>query len=445
MLDIYIPEHFYQEKKYTMHVLTEVLLKLPVQFSMSKDADVHITVPGKGDIAIKDGFFSNFDNDVSYLKASNIPSLPMFLAHEFATEKNLPFFFGNNKFEKKGNQVVIYADIVSTVFFLLSRWEEHVRPERDKFRRFPGHLSFLQRHKLHYRPIVNETAFFLLNVLKSIGFAYDDSSLPPFEIKPTHDVDHMLRFNGLKKTLKTIAGDIVLRKNPGEMMRSVKKARNVHRNKQADPFDCFDFLMDMAEKNNLRSTFYFIPAIRGEADFHYDIHSEIIKNKIDRITKRGHNIGIHASTNAAGNPEQFGVELARLNDIVGNISEGRHHYLLLSVPETWQMWNDAGLKRDLSMCYENDGGFRCGIASEFPVYDVINRKQLKLYEQPTTVMEQALKRSSGGLNDFRDRFLTLKATVKKYHGQFVFLWHQDNFKRYEWRNYAALYKELVSY
>jgi hypothetical protein len=37
MLDIYIPEHFYQEKKYTMYVLTEVLLKLPVQFIMSND------------------------------------------------------------------------------------------------------------------------------------------------------------------------------------------------------------------------------------------------------------------------------------------------------------------------------------------------------------------------------------------------------------------------
>jgi hypothetical protein len=86
MLDIYIPEHFYQEKKYTMYVLTEVLLKLPVQFSMSNDADVHISVPGKGDIAIKDGFFSGFDNDVSYLKASSLPSLPMFLSHEFTTD-----------------------------------------------------------------------------------------------------------------------------------------------------------------------------------------------------------------------------------------------------------------------------------------------------------------------------------------------------------------------
>jgi hypothetical protein len=445
MLDIYIPEHFHQEKKYTMHVLTEVLLKLPVQYGMSKDADVHISVQGKGDITIKDGFFSAFDNDISYLKASSLPSLPMFLSHKFTSEENLPCFFGNDTIEIKGNQVIIYADIISTVFFLLSRWEEYVRPERDKFNRFPGHLSFLQKHQLHYRPIVNETALFLLNVLKSIGFAFDDSSLPRFEIKPTHDVDHILRFNGLKKTLKTIAGDMVLRKNPCEMMRSVKQAGNVHRNKQADPFDYFDFLMDMAEKNNLRSTFYFIPAIRGEADFHYDIYSDFIKNRINMIAKRKHNIGIHASGNAADNPEQFGEELSRLNDIAGSISEGRHHYLLFKVPETWQMWNDAGLKRDLSMCYENDGGFRCGIASEFPVYDVMNRKQLHLYEQPTIVMEQALKRSSDGLNDFKERFLTLKSTVKKYHGQFVFLWHQDNLKRYEWRDYEHIYPVILKH
>jgi len=69
------------------------------------------------------------------------------------------------------------------------------------------------------------------------------------------------------------------------------------------------------------------------------------------------------------------------------ITEGRQHYLRFSVPETWQNWEDAGLKVDSSMNYAGYEGYRCGTASAFPVFNVKTRRQLKLLERPMVLMD----------------------------------------------------------
>ncbi len=69
---------------------------------------------------------------------------------------------------------------------------------------------------------------------------------------------------------------------------------------------------------------------------------------------------------------------------------------------------------------------------------------LQLKEQPLIVMEQALIKKYPDKNDFFDKIITLKDTVKKYKGIFVVLWHNNNFNIPEWEKYKKIYEKIIS-
>ncbi len=440
MIEIRIPNTFVAEREYTLHVLMNVLLGLEYSVQIEDRLDYHFQIE-KSELVLGNTFWTMPD-DVTYLDEKFLPTAPFFLEHKFAPEGNLPILFGFPEIHCTSEKVHCEFDIIASSFFLLSRWEEYVKKVRDEFDRFPGESSYLQIHDLHYRPLVNEYAEFLWNVFISLGCKQERID-HQFEIIPTHDVDNLQRFGSFFSTMKTVAGDLIIRKNPVTMFRSIREAFRTMTGKQKDPYDSFEKLMTLSDAHKLKSAFYFIPGEKGESDFRYKMSDPFVQKRLELIKRDGHIVGYHASLNTHRDSVQFEKELKRLKLAGFDVKEGRQHYLLFQVPYTWNIWNDAGLKRDLTMTYENDGGFRCGIAREFPVFDILSRKMLSLYERPTIVMERGLWRKHRNPKAFANEFLRLKNIVKKYRGQFTFLWHQDNFERFEWKNYVSVYSDLL--
>ena len=73
----------------------------------------------------------------------------------------------------------------------------------------------------------------------------------------------------------------------------------------------------------------------------------------------------------------FGLkkEISRLNDITsGSIIMSRFHYLRFSLPESYQILIEAGIKEDYSMGYVDRIGFRAGTCTPFYFYDLNNEK-----------------------------------------------------------------------
>lgn len=440
MIEIRIPNTFVAEREYTLHVLMNVLLGLEYSVQAEDRLDYHFQI-GKSELVLENTFWTMSD-DASYLDEKFLPKAPSFLEHKFALEENLPIIFGLPEMICSGEKIYCKFDILASSFFLLSRWEEYVKQERDDLDRFPGELSYLQIHNLHYRPLVNEYAEFLWNAFISMGCKQQRID-HQFEIFPTHDVDNLQRFSSLFSTIKTVAGDLIIRKSPVTMFRSIREAFRTMTGKQKDPYDSFEKLMTLSDAHKLKSAFYFIPGEKSEPDFRYDMRDQFVRKRLELIKREGHIVGYHASLNTHRDFVQLVKEVERLKLAGFDVKEGRQHYLLFQVPYTWQIWNDAGFERDLTMTYENDGGFRCGIAREFPVFDILSRKMLSLFERPTIVMERGLWRKHRNPEAFANEFLRLKDIVKKYSGQFTFLWHQDNFERFEWKTYVSVYSDLL--
>ncbi len=393
-------------------------------------------------LVFQDAFFSKFDESEGYLSPKNIPETILHSQNKYAPENDLPILYGKDILEEEDSKTFCGIDIFASSFFLLSRWEEYLSKDEDEHQRFKDSEHLLVKHRLHKRPLVDEYREFLWNLMQKC-----DASLSRKELKYqayiTHDVDRFRRYDSLAKIAKALVGDIVVRKNIKLFFKTIRDSLKYQLKLAKDTYDTFDFLMDMSEKYGLKSRFYFIPAQKGEEDFVYDVRNTAISKTIAHILEREHIVGIHGTYASYKNKQNFEKELLRLQKYAPQLKEGRQHYLRFENPQTWINWESSGLKTDSTIGFYSCGGFRAGTCQEYPVFDILTKKELKLIERPLIAMEGAIEKEFPDNELFIKAFAELSNTVRKYKGNFVFLWHNHNFEIEEWKEKAQYYKEII--
>ena len=109
---------------------------------------------------------SNFFDPEIYGTELSLPQLPLQIWEE------TPILFGNEKTEKVGETIILYADLIASTYFLISRYEEMVRPEvRDPHGRFPGKESLPYRAGFIDSPLVEESPNLVLICCSVEGLA----------------------------------------------------------------------------------------------------------------------------------------------------------------------------------------------------------------------------------------------------------------------------------
>jgi len=417
MLKITIPNNNINERKYILDIILDEFLGLDFKVIDSDDCqDWIIELENKEILIIKDTFFSKYLSDLEYLKLESIPS----------------------KIEE--------LDIFAASFFMLSRWEEYVNKNRDSHDRFPATESLAYKQGFLDRPIVNEYIEELKRMLLKL-----DSNLKfkthSYQLVLTHDVDNIAKWDSFKKFVRHLAGDLILRKSIIEFFKSIKYFIKMKFHIVNDPYDTFDWLMDQSEAVGVKSRFYFMSGGVTNFDNNYKINALKSLELIEKIKKRGHIIGFHASYNAYNNLKQFKKEKELLKETIGKeITEGREHYLRFEVPTTWQIWEDNSMKFDTTCSYADKEGFRCGVCYEYSVFNILTREKLKLKEKPLIVMEGSFVGYQPDIKptEMEKKIEYLMNQVKKYNGKFVFLWHNSSFNTLHWKKYQDIYKKVLS-
>ena len=125
---------------------------------------------------------------------------------------------------------------------------------------------------------------------------------------------------------------------------------------------------------------------------------------------------------------------------------GRQHYLRFENPTTWNLWENEKMEWDSTMSYADEIGFRNGVCYPFPVFDILNRKKLNLMERPLILMEGTLGLYMDiTLDDAKNRVWELMNQVKKYEGDFVFLWHNSSLNFQQYSKYNSILTEIYNY
>jgi len=447
MLRIVIPQNNIKERFYLLDVLFTQFLKISYKTTISKDKiDLsYIYLENNKSIIIKDSFFSLYTNNLEYLNIDAVPKEVEYFSHSLFIKEELPVLFGVGKIETTKDSITSHIDIFATVFFMLTRWEEFVIPCRDNHNRFQAIDSLAFKFGFLDRPIVNEYIDCLWSMLLKLGYN-GSRHRDKFSIYLTHDVDEILAYPTPKKFLKKIVGDLFVRKKP---LLAIERAYDYIIQKK-DPYDTFDKIMDISDKYEIQSHFFFMSGGVTKYDNRYNIESSLAKDLIEKIKKRGHVIGFHPSYNAYNDFEQFKLEKNMLKSTTMlNIVSGREHYLRFEVPKTWQIWEDNNMEWCSNMAYANHSGFRSGVCYAYTPFNILTREKLKLKERPLVVMEVTLIEETNSVESFEKRIEYYLNMVKKHGGEFVFLWHNSNFNSYEdfsrdkIKTYASIYEKTI--
>lgn len=354
-----------------------------------------------------------------------------------------------NWFEHKENAIRLGLDIAGSSFLILTRFEEVVLPDRDEHDRFPARASLAYQEGFLERPIVDEYVEILWRCIQRLWPSLKRKERS-YQIHLSWDVDNP--FGAANKpwvqVLRGMAGDLVKRK---DLRIAYCRFMAKHgKNPDIDPFNTFDFIMDVSEQHGLKSAFYFkAGSTNSQFDEDYALESPWIQGLLRHIHERDHEIGLHTSYEAYRDPLQIQLEFRAFLGVMDKLGirqqiwGGRQHYLRFEVPTTWQAWEEAGLNYNATVGFADHVGFRCGTCHEFTVFNLKTKKTLRLRERPLIAMDGTLLSQQYMAlrpKQVLERIERLSNTCRQYGGTFSLLWHNINLIQ-SWQR--QLYLEIL--
>lgn len=356
----------------------------------------------------------------------------------------LPVPYGQNRMERyahaQGETLVLHADFVAAAYFMLSRYEEWMRPSvRDTHGRFPGRESWAARAGYLDRPLVDEYGLWLkARIDEHVGRPADDAAASAWNpglrrIYLTHDVDAPFLYRSAKGRL-----------------RSLRDGRGLSRTfthrfggNARDPYDTFAtvFALDNSLKKTLNKDvsdpvvqdIYFIKS-KGKDRYdkpRYRLGGRTVRRLRDRLLRQGAAIGLHVSYTAGGRPERIGKEKRHLEKTWGvNLRLSRHHFLRFQEPSQIRHLAENGLTDDFTMGFADTAGFRLGTARPVRAVDPAARRLTEVTYHPLLCMDSSLFDAKYMHLDEAQARQTLHTLLDRAHavgGEACLLWHNTSF------------------
>lgn len=461
MFRIVVPREYSYELEYICFVIFKTFLGLEYEIEYNKKSKFALIYASNGTICMANELFSYESS-----KWLTEQSLPIFPLEELSAEsdgmylgkENLPVIYGRRcsnglYVERSGNNLNIGIDIFGSIFFMLTRYEEVVLKDRDGLDRFPVESSLAYKAGFLDRPIVNEYVDLLWQALKVISPGIVRKEYL-YKVVPTHDIDKPfgMVYDSPLQLIRHFAGDIIGRHS---IRTAIKRAGTVGRMLFSrkgyieEKLSTYEFIFKQSQLHNLQDMFFFMNSKVSWYDGNYTVDEPEVLALIKRIVSEGHTVGLHPSFVSYNNGTEILDEAAYMNRVFADagilaLNGARQHYLRWKNPDTWQYYEDAGIKVDSTLTFAGCAGFRAGVCYPYPVYNLITRKKLNLVERPLIVMD-------GSLYEYmrlsHDEALSLVKKLanecRKHGGEFVILWHNtmlDDNKEREF--YAGMLNEV---
>lgn len=444
MLSVTIPESCVAEARYAISVVLGEFLGVPYQVKTGEGESVEVKHKGCR-LTLNSVFFPALEADRTAELIDHPPAVwdSRDIDWQMAlTSPMVPVLFGEPRVTQSEDHIHIGIDIFGAAFFMMSRYEETLRGERDEHDRFPVANAMAYKHGFLMRPVVDEYVEILWAAMQWLWPGMKRKARQ-FEIIPTHDVDDPWlgpSLANIRQLVWRCGADMIHRKNP--MLTAKTVASFVHSRLPGnpipayDPYNVFDWFMDKNEQAGVQSRFYFMTHKEPDHLYggRYDIEAPHIVDLMHQIAGRGHEIGIHPTGESYRDAMALSTMARRLrqfmeqNSIDQDRLGGRQHYLRWQADKTAKLWDEAGLDYDSTLSHAEHVGFRCGTCHPYPLWDIAERKVLDVFEHPLIMMDASLLgRCYMGLDKEAALAVVeqLKDAAKTVKGRFVFLWHNN--------------------
>jgi hypothetical protein len=462
---IKIPNICKNEQVYALDVLLGDFLGLHFDVETYEGDFIEITRPANSGgtshlakLTLDASFFYKAKQD--WLQPQSMPVLPLanWIPGDDGIKANLilpniPVLYGSPGLVNNDNHIHLNLDIFGSAFFMLSRYEELIKKDQDNHDRFPAWASAAFKAGFLDRPIVNEYLEILWACLTQLwpGLARKERKASNFI---TCDTDWPFdpAVHSLKPAIMKIARLLIKEKSSIAAIRTGLnfvvakfglKVKDSYR-------DAISWMMDVNEAAGNRIAFYFITYNTSKLDSYENMGSAKMRALFREILSRGHEIGLHPGYETYSNPQNFKTSVDTLKRILEEegIQQqqigGRQHFLRWNTAQTPHLWEENGLSYDSTLSFADKTGFRCGVCYEFKMYDLLNRKPLKLKQRPLIVMECAIiaprYEGLGYTSESLQRFNFFKQRTHQFNGEFVLLWHNSHFENQQDKEF---YEKLI--
>jgi hypothetical protein len=354
----------------------------------------------------------------------------------------IPVLFGTPTVSRRDDHIDLGIDVFGSAFFMLTRYEETVSPERDEHDRFSSRSSLARRAGFIERPLIDEYVEILWACMLLLWPMMKRRSRN-FGTLVSCDVDRAYSNArlGFGHLTRQVGGDLLIRRRPTLALRNMLNYVSACSGDTACRFDPYnsrlDWMMDVGDAAGRAIAFYFICGHTSDKDGLYQVDEPILRNSLRRIHQRGHEIGVHPSYNTFRDETQLVREVAKLRAVLDaeRVGQprigGRQHYLRWDASTTPRAYEAAGLAYDTTLSFADHAGFRCGTCHEYALFDLALDRVLNVRERPLIVMEVSVLSEAYmnlGLTDAAiDYMIDLKQTCHQFDGQFTLLWHNELF------------------
>lgn len=334
-------------------------------------------------------------------------------------------------------------DIFAASFYIISRYEEYLPHVCDNHNRFQPQDSVLYKMDVLQKPIINIWAQDLGNIITS-NFPNIQLKKKSFRFIPTYDIDAAWAYKnkGLFRTASAFFRDLLHLD-----FNEIKLRWNVLTNKRMDPFDTFNYQIELQKELKLNPLYFILCGDYATNDKNISILNTNFQNLIKRIGDYAL-VGIHPSYSSYLKKEVIKKEATRLSNVLNReITMSRQHFLRLYLPQSYQILIELDILNDYSMGYASQAGFRAGYADTFAFFDLENDTKTKLKIHPFALMD-------GTMRDYLqldtqesfEKAKSLIQEVKNVNGTFILLWHNETLSgEKRWEGWITLYRKILDY
>ena len=330
------------------------------------------------------------------------------------------------------------VDVVASIFYIISRYEEYTCNAKDEHGRFPFESSVLCEYGWIESTICDRWAVEIVNYIDDsiIINTTNNRAGDKFKVIPTFDIDNAYAYlfkEGSRKVLSTLK-DI----SKGNKER-IKERKGVLSGTEKDPYDTYSKIRDIAKKFSATQLFW-LTASNGKKDRNVSIENkgiiDLLKSLDSTLT-----INLHPSYGSFGDVNEIKKEKLALEEVIEHsISASRQHFLRFTLPQTFHEISSIGFTDEYSMGFAEHIGFRSGTARAHYWFDLEKNNQSNLILHPFAYMDGSLNEYMKlSIEESKKKIFKIYAEVCEYGGDFIFLWHNETIGDYgKWKGWSEV-------
>ncbi|WP_219009066.1 polysaccharide deacetylase family protein [Aquimarina litoralis] len=269
-------------------------------------------------------------------------------------------------FQVKHPNTALPFDIFAATFYLLTRYEEYLPHVKDELGRFTATESIAYQNGFLQDPVVDIWSYKFKSILKE---KYPDIVFleREFKVQPIIYVNQTFAY-WQKGILRSIGGGIrdLWQLKINEVTDRIKVVLGLKK----DPYNTFDFVIDLQKKMNRKCLLFF--GLGDYTNYEKNInhsnpqHRKVIKHVSDYL-----DIGLKVSYDAISDLEMLKKEKSRIENIVNRqLQFSLCSFYKIKLPEAYRNFIELEIQEDFSMGYPGHAGFRAGTCTPFMFYDL---------------------------------------------------------------------------